>query len=32
MANLHLSLLQAAGVPVTSFADSNQPLAGLLST
>lgn len=32
MANVHLALLQAAGVPVTQFADSNQPIAGLLST
>ncbi len=32
MANLHLALLQAAGVPATQFADSNQPLADLLST
>lgn len=32
MANVHLALLQAAGVPVTSFADSNQPIAGLLKT
>jgi hypothetical protein len=32
MANVHLALLQAAGVPATSFADSNQPIAGLLKT
>jgi hypothetical protein len=32
MANLHLALLQAVGVPATQFADSNQPIAGLLST
>lgn len=32
MANVHLALLQAAGVPATQFADSNQPIAGLLST
>lgn len=32
MANVHLSLLQAAGVPATSFADSTGPIPGLLST
>lgn len=32
MANVHLALLQAAGVPATKFADSNQPIAGLLAT
>jgi hypothetical protein len=32
MANVHLSLLQAAGVPAESFADSTGPIAGLLST
>ena len=32
MANVHLSLLQAAGVPATSFADSTMPIPGLLAT
>lgn len=32
MANVHLALLQAAGVPATSFADSNQLIGGLLTT
>lgn len=32
MANLHLSLLQSVGVQTDKFADSNQPLAGLLTT
>ncbi len=32
MANVHLSLLQAAGVPATSFADSTGPIPGLLTT
>lgn len=31
MANVHLSLLQAAGVPAQSFADSTGPIAGLLN-
>jgi hypothetical protein len=32
MANVHLSLLQAAGVPAESFADSTKPIPGLLAT
>ncbi len=32
MANVHLALLQAVGIPATQFADSNQPIAGLLKT
>jgi hypothetical protein len=32
MANVHLSLLHAAGVPAASSADSTGPIAGLLST
>ena len=32
MANVHLSLLQAAGVPATNFADSIGPIPGLLTT
>lgn len=32
LSNVHLSLLQAAGVPATSFGDSNGPIAGLLTT
>ena len=32
MANVHLSLLQAAGVPATNFADSTGPIPGLLTT
>jgi len=31
MANLHLALLQAVGVQTNKFADSNQPIAGLLN-
>jgi len=31
LANVHLSLLQAAGVPATSFGDSTGPIPGLLS-
>jgi len=31
IANVHLSLLQAAGVPATSFADSTKPIPGLLN-
>jgi hypothetical protein len=31
MANLHLALLQAVGVQTDKFADSNQPIAGLLN-
>jgi hypothetical protein len=30
LSNVHLSLLQAAGVPATSFADSTGPIPGLL--
>ncbi|HKY34465.1 MAG TPA: DUF1552 domain-containing protein [Polyangiaceae bacterium] len=30
LSNVHLSLLQAAGVPATSFADSTLPIPGLL--
>jgi hypothetical protein len=32
ISNVHLSLLQAAGVPATSFGDSTGPIAGLLTT
>ncbi len=32
LSNVHLSLLQAAGVPATSFGDSTGPIAGLLTT
>jgi hypothetical protein len=32
LANVHLSMLQAAGVPATSFGDSTGPIAGLLTT
>lgn len=32
MSNVHLSLLQAAGVPATSFGDSTGPIPGLLAT
>lgn len=31
MDNVHLALLQAAGVPADKFASSNQPIAGLLA-
>lgn len=31
LANVHLSLLQAAGVPATSFGNSTGPIAGLLT-
>jgi hypothetical protein len=31
LANVHLSLLQAAGVPATSFGNSTGPIAGLVS-
>lgn len=31
LANVHLSLLQAAGVPATTFGDSTGPIAGLLT-
>jgi hypothetical protein len=31
IANVHLSLLQAAGVPATSFGDSTGPIPGLLN-
>jgi hypothetical protein len=31
LSNVHLSLLQAAGVPATSFADSTMPIPGLLT-
>ncbi len=31
LANVHLSLLQAAGVPATSFGDSTGPIPGLLT-
>ncbi len=31
MANVHLALLQAVGVPAKSFADSTGPIAGLLT-
>jgi hypothetical protein len=32
LSNVHLSLLQAAGVPATTFADSTGPIPGLLTT
>lgn len=32
LSNVHLALLQAAGVPATSFADSTMPIPGLLTT
>lgn len=32
MANVHLALLNAVGVKTDTFADSNQPIAGLLAT
>lgn len=32
MANVHLALLKAVGVETDKFADSNQPIAGLLTT